>query len=149
MDFSSSVQRPFMKSSAGMGGATSLSLMRWRQRAHQYELVHLDLQSGSEESIGDQLFVYCNNDEHNICCQSRINRSRISILWCSNCLLSRLPRLSRLQQQTQTARTARIIKTQEAWVAQVKTLYPGYNGTYPRMQLWHETTDSFVFYTGS
>jgi hypothetical protein len=98
-----------MKSSAGMGGATSLSLMRWRQRAHQYDLVHdLDLQSGSEESIGD---------------------------W--------------LQQQTQTARTARIIKTREAWVAQVKTLYPGYNGTYPRMQLWHETTDSFVFYTGS
>ncbi|PMD21172.1 hypothetical protein NA56DRAFT_721008 [Hyaloscypha hepaticicola] len=121
--------------------------MRWRQRAHQYDLVHdLDLQSGSEESIGDRLFVCCDDDEHNICCQSRINRSRISILWCSNCLLSRLPRL---QQQTQTALTARIIKTQEAWVAQVKTLYPGYNGTYPRMQLWHETTDSFLFYTES
>ena len=40
----------------------------------------------------------------------------------------------------------KIIKTQEAWVEQVKTFYPGHNGTYPRMQVWHGTADSLVFY---
>ena len=45
----------------------------------------------------------------------------------------------------------KIIKTQDAWVqdawvAQVKTFYPGYNDTYTRMQVWHETADALVFY---
>jgi acetylxylan esterase len=40
----------------------------------------------------------------------------------------------------------KIVKTRESWVAQVKTFYPGYNGTYPRMQVWHRTADALVFY---
>ena len=39
-----------------------------------------------------------------------------------------------------------IIKTSQQWVAQVKAMYPGYNGTYPRMQVWHGTADELVFY---
>ncbi|KAH7071605.1 Alpha/Beta hydrolase protein [Paraphoma chrysanthemicola] len=37
-----------------------------------------------------------------------------------------------------------IIKTQDQWVAQVKAMYPGYNGSYPRMATWHGTADTLV-----
>ncbi|KAF2827954.1 alpha/beta-hydrolase [Ophiobolus disseminans] len=36
------------------------------------------------------------------------------------------------------------IKTQDQWVAQAKAMYPGYNGTYPRMATWHGTADTLV-----
>jgi acetylxylan esterase len=38
------------------------------------------------------------------------------------------------------------VKTGAQWAAQVKAMYPGYNGTYPRMQTWHGTADSLVKY---
>jgi len=38
------------------------------------------------------------------------------------------------------------IKTPEQWGAVVHNCYPGYNGTYPRMQLWHGTADTLVYY---
>ncbi|KUJ09454.1 feruloyl esterase B [Mollisia scopiformis] len=38
------------------------------------------------------------------------------------------------------------IKTSAQWVAQVKAMYPGYNGTYPKMQTWHGTADTLVLY---
>ncbi|CAI9636243.1 carbohydrate esterase family 1 protein [Alternaria burnsii] len=37
-----------------------------------------------------------------------------------------------------------VIKTQAEWVAQVKAMYPGYTGTYPRMATWHGTADTLV-----
>ncbi|OAL44381.1 PHB depolymerase family esterase [Pyrenochaeta sp. DS3sAY3a] len=37
-----------------------------------------------------------------------------------------------------------VIKTQAEWVAQVRAMYPGYSGTYPRMMTWHGTADSLV-----
>lgn len=37
-------------------------------------------------------------------------------------------------------------KTPEQWVATVKAMYPGYNGSYPRMAVWHGTADNFVNY---
>jgi acetylxylan esterase len=37
-----------------------------------------------------------------------------------------------------------VIKTQDQWVAQVKAMYAGYNGTYPRMMTWHGTADTLV-----
>jgi acetylxylan esterase len=38
------------------------------------------------------------------------------------------------------------IKTVQDWVTQAKAMYPGYNGTYPRMNIWHGTADNLVFY---
>jgi acetylxylan esterase len=38
------------------------------------------------------------------------------------------------------------VKTSAEWVAQVKAMYPSYNGTYPKMQVWHGTADTFVNY---
>jgi acetylxylan esterase len=40
----------------------------------------------------------------------------------------------------------KITKTSAAWGAQVRAMYPGYSGTYPKMQIWHGTADSFVNY---
>lgn len=39
-----------------------------------------------------------------------------------------------------------IVKTQQQWVDQVKGMYPGYKGCYPRIQVWHGTADNLVFY---
>ncbi|KAF1955031.1 alpha/beta-hydrolase [Byssothecium circinans] len=39
-----------------------------------------------------------------------------------------------------------VIKTPEQWAAQVKAMYPGYNGTYPRFATWHGTADYLVTY---
>ncbi|KAL0934153.1 feruloyl esterase b precursor [Colletotrichum truncatum] len=39
-----------------------------------------------------------------------------------------------------------IVKTGEQWAAQVRAMYPGYSGTYPRMQTFHGTADSLVKY---
>ncbi|OCL07201.1 carbohydrate esterase family 1 protein [Glonium stellatum] len=38
------------------------------------------------------------------------------------------------------------IKTQQQWVSQVKAMYPSYNETYPRMQVWHGTADTLIHY---
>ncbi len=38
------------------------------------------------------------------------------------------------------------VKTSAQWVEQVKAMYPGYNGTYPRMQVMHGTADTLVLY---
>jgi acetylxylan esterase len=37
-----------------------------------------------------------------------------------------------------------VIKTSAQWVAQVKAMYPGYSGKYPRMMTYHGTADSLV-----
>ncbi|KAH8669164.1 PHB depolymerase family esterase [Xylariales sp. PMI_506] len=37
-------------------------------------------------------------------------------------------------------------KTGAEWAVQVHGMWPGYNGTYPRMQVWHGTADNLVFY---
>ncbi|KAF5502225.1 Feruloyl esterase B [Colletotrichum aenigma] len=39
-----------------------------------------------------------------------------------------------------------IIKTGAEWAAQVRAMYPGYNGSYPRMQTFHGTADTLVTY---
>lgn len=39
-----------------------------------------------------------------------------------------------------------LIKTAAAWGAEVKTGYLGYNGTRPRLQLWHGTADTTLYY---
>ncbi|KAF2792553.1 carbohydrate esterase family 1 protein [Melanomma pulvis-pyrius CBS 109.77] len=40
----------------------------------------------------------------------------------------------------------KVVKTSDEWGKQVKAMYPGFNGTYPRMATWHGTADSFVNY---
>lgn len=37
-----------------------------------------------------------------------------------------------------------VIKTQQEWVSQVKAMYPGYTGSYPRMMTYHGTADTLV-----
>ena len=39
-----------------------------------------------------------------------------------------------------------ITKTPEEWGALVRSYYPGYTGSYPRMQIWHGTMDTVVVY---
>jgi hypothetical protein len=39
-----------------------------------------------------------------------------------------------------------LIKTAQQWGDQARAMYPGYTGAYPRMQLWHGTTDTTLAY---
>ncbi|NUO97967.1 MAG: PHB depolymerase family esterase [Nonomuraea sp.] len=39
-----------------------------------------------------------------------------------------------------------LIKTAQQWGDQARAMYPGYTGRYPRMQLWHGTTDTTLAY---
>ncbi|MFF5112040.1 PHB depolymerase family esterase [Streptosporangium sp. NPDC000509] len=39
-----------------------------------------------------------------------------------------------------------IIKTAQQWGDQARSMYPGYTGRYPRMQLWHGSTDTTLHY---
>ena len=39
-----------------------------------------------------------------------------------------------------------LIKTAQQWGDQVRAMYPGYTGGYPRMQLWHGATDTTLAY---
>jgi poly(hydroxyalkanoate) depolymerase family esterase len=39
-----------------------------------------------------------------------------------------------------------ISKTPQQWGDTARAMYPGYTGTYPRMQLWHGTTDTTLSY---
>ncbi|KAF2874007.1 Alpha/Beta hydrolase protein [Massariosphaeria phaeospora] len=38
------------------------------------------------------------------------------------------------------------VKSSEEWVKTAKAMYPGYNGSYPRMATWHGTGDTLVRY---
>ncbi len=40
----------------------------------------------------------------------------------------------------------RVIKTAQQWGDLARSMYPGYRGGYPRMQLWHGTTDTTLAY---
>ncbi|KAL4866727.1 hypothetical protein BDV12DRAFT_187254 [Aspergillus spectabilis] len=37
-----------------------------------------------------------------------------------------------------------VVKSQAEWVAEVKKAWPGYNGSYPKVQVWHGTADSVI-----
>ncbi|NJP96992.1 PHB depolymerase family esterase [Nonomuraea sp. FMUSA5-5] len=39
-----------------------------------------------------------------------------------------------------------LVKTAQQWGDQARAMYPGYTGRYPRMQLWHGTTDTTLAY---
>lgn len=39
-----------------------------------------------------------------------------------------------------------VIKTAQQWGDQARAMYPGYTGSYPRMQVWHGTTDTTLAY---
>ncbi|WP_433076658.1 extracellular catalytic domain type 1 short-chain-length polyhydroxyalkanoate depolymerase [Dactylosporangium sp. CA-052675] len=39
-----------------------------------------------------------------------------------------------------------VSKTAQQWGDQARAMYPGYTGSYPRMQLWHGTTDTTLAY---
>ncbi|WP_055481302.1 extracellular catalytic domain type 1 short-chain-length polyhydroxyalkanoate depolymerase [Sphaerimonospora mesophila] len=39
-----------------------------------------------------------------------------------------------------------LIKTAQQWGDQARAMYPGYAGRYPRMQVWHGTTDTTLAY---
>ncbi|MFC6087558.1 extracellular catalytic domain type 1 short-chain-length polyhydroxyalkanoate depolymerase [Sphaerisporangium aureirubrum] len=39
-----------------------------------------------------------------------------------------------------------LIKTPQQWGDQARAMYPGYTGRYPRMQVWHGTTDTTLAY---
>ncbi|KAF5664983.1 feruloyl esterase [Fusarium heterosporum] len=40
----------------------------------------------------------------------------------------------------------KIVKTGQEWANQVKAMYPGYSGSYPRFKTFHGTADYLVFY---
>ncbi|HKT05825.1 MAG TPA: PHB depolymerase family esterase [Rugosimonospora sp.] len=39
-----------------------------------------------------------------------------------------------------------LIQTAQQWGSAVRAMFPGYTGSYPRMQLWHGTTDTTLAY---
>jgi poly(hydroxyalkanoate) depolymerase family esterase len=41
----------------------------------------------------------------------------------------------------------KITKTAQQWGDLARAMYPGYSGKYPRMQMWHGTTDTTLSYT--
>jgi acetylxylan esterase len=45
---------------------------------------------------------------------------------------------------TPTCANGKMIKTPQAWGAQARTYAPSYKGEYPRMQIWHGTSDFVV-----
>ncbi|KAE8446835.1 hypothetical protein EG329_011612 [Mollisiaceae sp. DMI_Dod_QoI] len=45
-----------------------------------------------------------------------------------------------------TCSDGKVIKTPEQWKEVVRAMYPGWNGTYPKIQVWHGTADGLVFY---
>ncbi|KAF4632713.1 hypothetical protein G7Y89_g5412 [Cudoniella acicularis] len=50
------------------------------------------------------------------------------------------------QSATPTCADGKVNKTPAQWTSVVKAMYPEYNGTYPRVQVWHGTADNFVNY---
>ncbi|KAH9215459.1 Alpha/Beta hydrolase protein [Leptodontidium sp. 2 PMI_412] len=47
---------------------------------------------------------------------------------------------------TPTCADGKINKTPFQWTSVVKSMYPTFNGTYSKIQLWHGTADNFVNY---
>jgi acetylxylan esterase len=45
-----------------------------------------------------------------------------------------------------TCTDGKVHKSGAEWAAQVRSFYPGYTGSYPRMSIWHGTADSLVVY---
>ncbi|OXM59826.1 esterase [Amycolatopsis vastitatis] len=45
-----------------------------------------------------------------------------------------------------TCSSGQSIKTAQQWGDLARSMYPGYTGRYPRMQLWHGTTDTTLSY---
>ncbi|KUJ19047.1 PHB depolymerase family esterase [Mollisia scopiformis] len=45
-----------------------------------------------------------------------------------------------------TCADGKVVKTSDQWKSVVKAMYPTYNGTYPKFQVWHGTADTFVNY---
>jgi acetylxylan esterase len=45
-----------------------------------------------------------------------------------------------------TCANGKVVKSRKDWVNTVKSMYPGYNGTYPKLLVWHGTADTFVNY---
>ncbi|KAF2009005.1 carbohydrate esterase family 1 protein [Aaosphaeria arxii CBS 175.79] len=45
-----------------------------------------------------------------------------------------------------TCANGKVIKSAEEWTRTAKAMYPGYNGTYPRLATWHGVADNLVFY---
>jgi acetylxylan esterase len=41
----------------------------------------------------------------------------------------------------------KVHKTGAEWASQVKSFYPGYTGTYPKMSIWHGTADGLIVYS--
>lgn len=40
----------------------------------------------------------------------------------------------------------KVHKTGAEWALQVRSFYPGYTGSYPRMSIWHGTADNLIVY---
>jgi acetylxylan esterase len=45
-----------------------------------------------------------------------------------------------------TCTDGKVHKTGAEWGAQVRSFYPGYTGSYPRMSIWHGTADNLIYY---
>lgn len=45
-----------------------------------------------------------------------------------------------------TCADGKMHKSSEEWKTVVKNMYPAWNGSYPKMQVWHGTADNFVNY---
>ncbi|KAK0715214.1 PHB depolymerase family esterase [Lasiosphaeris hirsuta] len=45
-----------------------------------------------------------------------------------------------------TCASGKNVKTGAQWATQLRAMYPGYNGSYPRIQTWHGEADNFVNY---
>ncbi|KAL1873113.1 hypothetical protein VTK73DRAFT_1074 [Phialemonium thermophilum] len=41
----------------------------------------------------------------------------------------------------------KMVKTGAEWAKEVQAIYPGYNGTYPKMLIWHGDADRVISYT--
>ena len=42
--------------------------------------------------------------------------------------------------------SGQVRKSGQAWAAQARAMFPGYSGAYPRMAIWHGTTDTIANY---
>ena len=47
----------------------------------------------------------------------------------------------------QACAQGKVSKTGAQWASLVKGMYPGFNGTYPKLQVWHGTADNYVSYS--
>lgn len=47
---------------------------------------------------------------------------------------------------TPTCADGKVNKTQQQWTSVVRAMFPSFNGTYPRVQVWHGEADNYVNY---